>query len=96
MDEVSAVKAPCKRCGKEPRANGHTWCASCKADAQRRYDAVRERMIEARGFAAGVAAMRSVLLAGMLNAHPGAVLKVGEFANYVSGAPAPEFPRAEG
>ena len=47
-------------------------------------------MIEARGFAAGVAALRSSLLAGLLHAHPNAVLKVGEFANYVSAAPSPE------
>jgi hypothetical protein len=79
----------CSHCGKEPRALGHRWCAPCKAEAQRRYDTEREKMIEARGFAAGVSAMRSVLLAGMLNAHPAAVLKVGEFANYVSSTPVP-------
>lgn len=86
----AALPELCSKCGERPQHGSHSWCRQCRTEAQQRYNAEREKMIEARGFAAGVAALRSSLLAGLLHAHPNAVLKVGEFANYISAAPSPE------
>ena len=61
--ETAPAKAPCSKCGEGPRIGGtNPWCLDCQAEYQAIY---RVRLIErakTEGFAAGVAAMRAVVM----------------------------------
>ena len=53
----------CSRCSKELDTSGYPrWCKACRAAYKREYESLRTQMGEGRGFAAGVTAMRGLLV----------------------------------
>ena len=97
MTETStgtAAASLCSKCGTNPRGAKHGWCNQCKAEAQTQYERDRESMVEARGFALGVKAMRDLLLVELVKAHPGGLIRVGEFATWIARMTLPR-PEAE-
>lgn len=66
----------------KPRAKSHDWCADHKADAQRKYVKDRDDLLERRGFAKGVTAMRD-LLVERFDAVGGGMLSGVEAARFI-------------
>ena len=69
----AALPELCSKCGERPQRGSHSWCRQCRTEAQQRYNAEREKMIEARGFAAGVAALLSTAARGGHTGTPAAL-----------------------
>jgi hypothetical protein len=80
----------CTKCGERPANKGHDWCSQCKTEKQARYAMDRDRMMQAKGWECGAAAMRSALLDAMKAAHPLGLLNVIEIRRWIAETPAPK------
>jgi hypothetical protein len=89
------MESVCGKCGAEMDAPGKPrWCKACRAKYQKEYQLRRAHEERSEGFTEGATAMKAMLLAGVLSAHPAAVLKCAEVANWISRSPLPEFSEA--
>jgi hypothetical protein len=53
----------CSRCAGVLDTTGYPlWCRKCRAENKRDYEATKKQMMESRGFATGVGAMREYLV----------------------------------
>jgi hypothetical protein len=82
-------------CGKPLDTVGKPkWCKSCRAAYQRERQVLYAEETEAIGWRRGAEAMKAVLLAALLGAHPNGRMLVHEVVWFVNSAELPEFPRA--
>lgn len=77
-----------------PRAKSHDWCSEHKADAQRKHVKQRDDLMERRGFAKGVTAMRSLLVEKFAYLG-GGMLTGSDVAQYIQQAPGPQVDQAQ-
>ena len=75
----------CTKCGIREARPDHEWCNECKAETQRRYAADRDEMMERRGYAKGVKALRESLVRTFEGFSPSAVMIPGIVANIIKG-----------
>ena len=93
FSETSAEVASeelCEKCGNNPRAKSHKWCAECKAEAQSRYMAGRDGMFQSKGYTQGVKDMRELLAAEFAKLGT-AFFRGDECAALILRAPGPAF-----
>ena len=77
-------------CGSSDMAANHSWCKKCNAEYQKSYEKDRLDIMERRGFARGVAAMRSLAI-GKCREIGGYGATGHQFAAWIETEKAPEF-----
>ena len=81
----------CSRCNKNPRAHGHDWCKSCKAEAERNYRDSAEK----RAYLRGKEEMRRALAAAFLQIGGAGGFSQVEISNMIMQAPGPQWSDAQ-